>query len=150
MWQSTIKVNTPCDRTPPRVTLGLTKALLSHAVNFYWISQLGWFGPWICERICPLFMSTFCHQEIAEYGPLQSSAIQSPDQWDWVQDSEEQNSKEVHNLQYIDEKSWHEISLQYPEEKNIGATISINQDIWCLPYEGFIYYLFLKHCCLYR
>ena len=44
------------------------------------------------------------HQEIAG-GPLQSSALQSPDR---VQDSEEQNYEEVH-LQS-------EISLQYPDE----------------------------------
>ena len=41
---------------------------------------------------------------------LIKSALQSPDQWDRVQDSAEQNSEEVHNLQYIDEKSWHEQS----------------------------------------
>ena len=37
----------------------------------------------------------------------------------------DQNSEEVHNLQYPD------------KEKNIGATIRICLEIWCLPYAGF-------------
>ena len=42
------------------------------------------------------------------YNILIKSAIQSPDQWDRVQDSEEQNSEEVHNLQYLNKKCYSE------------------------------------------
>ena len=89
------------------------------------------------------FFYRFFHQEIAGYGPLQSS-----DQWDRVLMAIRsklrqkeiadygpyqsfwsmrggQNSEKVHNLQSPD------------EEKNIGATIRIGRKILCLPYAEF-------------
>ena len=56
--------------------------------NFHRIGPLGGFAlvvvMFICGRIyiCVSFSCQLFHQHIADYGPLQSSALQSPDQWD--------------------------------------------------------------------
>ena len=78
-----------------------------HVIYFeasHWPTPVTWSVP---RPVIGLTIGPQFHQEIAG-GPLQSSALQSPDR---VQDSEEQNYEEVH-LQS-------EISLQYPDERKI-------------------------------